>query len=97
MELTPNDDYANSSEDVKLKVGLIVRQTDYTEEEAFKHFTTMGYDEFAVIRKYLNIPDKQKTAVKSINQEIYKQLRHKLESNTEECQEKLNKKATIIS
>tara|TARA_B110000285_G_scaffold111248_1_gene126271 strand:- start:145 stop:438 length:294 start_codon:yes stop_codon:yes gene_type:complete len=97
MELSPNENYSNASEEVKLKVGLIVRQTDYTEEEAFKYLTTMGYDEFAVVRKYLNIPDKQKNEVKSVNQEIYKQLRHKLESNTEECQEKLNKKATIIS
>jgi len=96
MELTPTDDYASAPDIQKQKVGLIVRQTDYTEEEAFKHLTTMGNDELAVIRKYLNIPDKQKPPVKSLNQEIYRQLRNKLETNPEDCQEKLNKKATII-
>jgi hypothetical protein len=37
------------------------------------------------------VPDKKAAPVKSVNQEIYKQLRHRLDSNMRNYQERVEK------
>ena len=64
------------------KVQIILRQTDYTEETATKKLREHDYDHLKVIRAYLGVAEKKApTQVKSTNQEIYKQLRHRLDDN----------------
>ena len=73
------------------KVEIIMRQTDYTEEIANEKLKEFNYDHMAVIRSYFGIPEKKVSPVKSVNQEIYKQLRYKLDSNMRNYQERVEK------
>ena len=66
--------------DISEKVEMIMRQTDYDAETAEKKLTEFDNDALKVIKHYLGILDKptEKTKLKSVNQEIYRQLRNKL-------------------
>jgi hypothetical protein len=72
-------------------VQIIMRQTDYSEELAKEKLKEFNYDHIAVIKSYLGVPDKKAAPVKSVNQEIYKQLRHRLDSNMRNYQERAEK------
>lgn len=72
-------------------VQLIMRQTDYTEDIAKEKLKEFNYDHIAVIKSYLGVTDKKAAPVKSVNQEIYKQLRHRLDSNMRNYQERVEK------
>jgi hypothetical protein len=75
------------------KIQKILRQTDYTEEIAFMKLKEYNYDEIAVIKSYLGITEKKAPEhhVKSVNQEIYRQLRHKLDSNMRDYQVRVDR------
>ena len=62
-------------------VQVICRQTDYTEEVAREKLVEYDYNHIAVIKAYLGITEKKAPPVKSVNQEMYKQMRHKLDDN----------------
>ena len=72
-------------------VQIVMRQTDYTEEVAKEKLKEFNYDHIAVIKSYLGVTDKKAAPVKSVNQEIYKQLRHRLDSNMRNYQERVEK------
>ena len=72
-------------------VQIVMRQTDYTEELAKEKLKEFNYDHIAVIKSYLGVTDKKAAPVKSVNQEIYKQLRHRLDSNMRNYQERAEK------
>ncbi len=59
-------------------VQMIMRQTDYTEVTAREKLIEYNYNSLLVIKKYMGLDDKPKETIKSVNQEIYKQLRYKL-------------------
>ena len=59
-------------------IQMIIRQTDYTEVVAREKLIENNYNSLLVIKKYMGLDDKPKESIKSVNQEIYKQLRHKL-------------------
>ena len=66
-------------------IQIILRQTDYTEEEAKQKLSENNFDHLQVIKKYFGIVEKKSLApIKSVNQEIYKQLRYKLNSFAED-------------
>ena len=60
------------------KIQIIILQTDYTEEEARTKLREFGQDYMKVIRFYLGITEKKAPPIKSVNQEIYKQIRDRL-------------------
>ena len=62
-------------------IEIIVRQTDYTEEIAFNKLKEFNYDYMKVIKDFLGIVTKKQPVIKSVNQEIYKQIRYKLDSS----------------
>ena len=72
-------------------VQIVMRQTDYTEEIAKEKLKEFNYDILAVIRAYFGIAEKKAPQVKSINQEIYKQLIHRLDANMRNHQERIEK------
>jgi hypothetical protein len=72
-------------------IQMIMRQTDYTEEVAKEKLKEFNYDHIAVIKSYLGVPNKKAEPVKSLNQEIYKQLRHRLDKNMRNYQERVEK------
>ena len=64
--------------DILEKVNIITRQTDYSEIVAREKLVECYYDHIKVIKNYLGIVDKKEPKIKSVNQEIYRQLRAKL-------------------
>jgi hypothetical protein len=75
--------FTNNSE-IQEKVEMILRQTDYTEEEAKNKLIEFNYDHIKVVKSYLGITEKKEPPVKTVNQEIYKQIRYKLDSTMRE-------------
>ena len=55
-------------------------------DEASKRF-----DELKVIRCYFGIPEKINKPIKTLNQEIYKQIRYRLDSNMRDYHERVEK------
>jgi hypothetical protein len=71
-----------NKDDIDEKISVIMRQTDYDEMTANAKLIDHNYDHIKVIKTYLGITEKKApVAQKSVNQEIYKQLRHKLDSS----------------
>jgi len=73
------------------KIQKIMRQTDYSENVAREKLKEYNFDEIATIRAYLGITEKKALPVKSVNQEIYKQLRSRLNSNMKDYQSRVEK------
>jgi hypothetical protein len=72
------------TEDITNKVQIILRQTDYSEEIAREKLKEANFDHILVIKSFLGITEKKAPIIKSRNQEIYKQLRYKLDSSMRE-------------
>jgi len=66
--------------DFSEKIAIIVSQTNYSVEIAAEKLNNFGGDHIKVIRDYMGIPEKKET-VTSLNQEIYKQIRFKLDDS----------------
>jgi len=81
--MTDTISFTNNTE-IQEKVEMILRQTDYTEEEAKNKLKEFNYDHIQVVKFYLGIPEKKEQPIKNVNQEIYKQIRYKLDSNMRE-------------
>ena len=64
----------------EVKISIIRGQTSYSEEDCVRLLEENNGDYMSVIKIYMGIPIKKTTApIKSVNQEIYKQLRKKLD------------------
>ena len=75
------------TEQIDDKIQKILRQTDYSEVTAGEKLKEYNYDEIAVIKAYLGIAEKKGTATSDVGEPgIYRQLRHKLDSNMREYQ-----------
>jgi hypothetical protein len=79
------------TDQIEEKIQKVMRQTDYTEDMAREKLKLFNYDEILVIKSYLGISDKKVQPIKSVNQEIYKQLRYRLDSNMRNYQERVDK------
>ena len=93
------DDKITFVENIEIndKVQIILRQTDYTEEIATNKLREHDYDHLKVIRAYLGVTEKKApTQVKSTNQEIYKQLRYRLDDNMREYNSRKERGETKI-
>jgi hypothetical protein len=73
------------------KVQIILRQTDYSEEVAREKLKAYDFNEINVIKAYFGIGVKPTQELKSINQEIYKQIRYKLDSNMRDYKARVEK------
>jgi hypothetical protein len=73
------------------KIQKVMRQTDYSENVAREKLKEYNFDEIATIKAYLGITEKKALPVKSVNQEIYKQLRSRLNSNMKDYQSRVEK------
>jgi hypothetical protein len=72
------------TEDIENKIQIILRQTDYSEDVAREKLKETNFDHILVIKSFMGITEKKALPIKSINQEIYKQLRYKLDSSMRE-------------
>jgi hypothetical protein len=74
--------------DLNKHLQIVLSQTNYTEEEAKEKLQLFNCDYMKVIREYMGIPDKKVKKVKSVNQEIFRQIRTTLDSSMKEYREK---------
>ena len=74
------------------KIQKIMRQTDYNEETAREKLIENLYDEISTIKNYLGITEKKETRVTSLNQEIYKQIRYKMNASMREYDKRSEQK-----
>jgi hypothetical protein len=78
-----------SNDDLEKHINKVMSQTNYTEEQAREKLQLFNCDYMKVLKDYMGIPDKkEEKKVKSVNQEIYKQIRHTLDSSMKEYREK---------
>lgn len=75
-------------------IEIIMRQTTYSSEEALQNYIKNDRNYIKTIKEFMNIKDVEKndTIQKSINQEIYKAMREKLEISPEKRDLISNKK-----
>jgi len=76
-----NNNINNTDSDTNKIIQIIIRQTDYSEEIAIEKLKEFNYDHIKVIKDFLGITEKKACNIKSVNQEIYRQLRYKLDSS----------------
>jgi len=74
------------------KIQKVIRQTDYSQDIARDKLKEYNFDEIATIKAYLGITEKKPQPIKSINQEIYTQLRTKLNANMRDYNNRVEKK-----
>jgi hypothetical protein len=78
-----------SNDDINKVLQKVLSQTNYTEEQAREKLRLFNSDYMAVIRDYMGISEKkEERKVKSINQEIFRQIRTKLDTSMKEYREK---------
>jgi UDP-N-acetyl-D-mannosaminuronate dehydrogenase len=77
-----------SKDEVEQYVTTVMSQTNYTYEEAVEQLRLYNGDYMKVIKNYMGIPDKKEGKVKSINQEIFRQIRIKLDNSMKVYNEK---------
>lgn len=62
------------------RIEIVKRQTSYSHDEAKAALQKNNYDVMSCIREYLEVPNKKQESKKSLNQQIYTELRDKLGS-----------------
>ena len=63
-----------------VKIGIIRGQTNFTEDECVKLLVEHNGNYINIIKLFMGIQiDKKEPPIKSVNQEIYKQFRRKLD------------------
>jgi hypothetical protein len=67
--------------DLTEKLEVIMRQTDYDEDTARSKLYAFDDDHIKVIKDYHGIHEKKAPQKKSLNQEIYRQIRNKLDES----------------
>jgi hypothetical protein len=78
-------------------IDIVLRQTNYTKEVAIQKLEEHNNNTINVIKEYMGVkPAEKKAPVKSLNQEIYRQIRIKLDTSMDEYRAKQDGKITII-
>ena len=72
-------------------IQIILGQTNYDFETAKQKLEECNYDYLMVIKRYIGVTEKNDPLVKSVNQEIYKQIRHKLDTSMRDYNERKEK------
>lgn len=75
-------------EQIDPKIKIILGQTDYTIEVAREKLALFEEDHIMVIKDFFGIAEKKALPIKSVNQEIYKQLRYRLDANMRDYNER---------
>jgi len=79
------------ADQIDAKVKMILRQTNYTSEQAKEKLQQFDFNEEEVIRDYFGITKKTKPEkFTSVNQTIYKELRGYLDSAMKNYRDRVN-------
>ena len=77
------------NDDLSDLIKKVMSQTNYGEETAKLKLGEFGFSVTRVLKDYMGIPDVKVTPkIKSVNQEIYKQIRYNLDSSMKEYRDK---------
>jgi hypothetical protein len=79
------------TDEITEKINKIQRQTNYTKEEAREKLKQNNNCYISTIKEYLGVPEKKPSKIISVNQEIYKQLRNKLNSDMSDYNNRIQK------
>jgi hypothetical protein len=80
------------TDQIQEKIQIIMRQTDYTEEQSLEKLKKFNFNEIYVIRDYFGITEKkEKSQISSLNQCIYKQIRGHLDGAMRDYHDRVNK------
>lgn len=78
-----------SNDDIDQHVLKVMSQTNYTKDEAIEKLKLFNCDYMRVIKDYMGISDKkEERKVKSVNQEIFRQIRTTLDSSMKAYRDK---------
>jgi hypothetical protein len=64
-------------------VELVVRQTDYNQEEAKKELEKYDYNYLKLLKEYMGVKDKTETVCVTSNQERYRLIRKTMDDSEE--------------
>uniref|UniRef100_A0A6C0HCC8 Uncharacterized protein n=1 Tax=viral metagenome TaxID=1070528 RepID=A0A6C0HCC8_9ZZZZ len=92
MENNPGGMTLVCEEDMTEKIGIVTRQTNYTEDIAREKLLIANMDHIKVIKDFFGIAEKKALPVKSLQQQIYKEIRHKLDDSIRDFNNKQDKK-----
>jgi len=73
-----------SDEDIRHLCEVVQRQTNYTIDEISDKLIEHDYDHMNIIKEYMGVNVAKPYKIESIHQEIYKQMRHKLDAATKD-------------
>ena len=79
-------------EEITEKIGIVTRQTNYDEEVAREKLLMANMDHIKVIKEFFGITEKKAPPVKSLQQQIYKEIRHRLDDSIRGFNEKQDNK-----
>jgi hypothetical protein len=79
------------TDEIDKKIQLVMRQTNYNNEEALDKLKIFQFDELKVIKEYFGITEKKSSKINSVNQEIYKQIRSHLDGAMTNYRERVEK------
>jgi hypothetical protein len=78
----------SNDEEMNRKILMITRQTNYSQHEAREKLLQFNNNPVAVIQNYMGITEKKAPKIKSVNQAIYRELRHQLDSSIKNYNDK---------
>ena len=78
----------SQSEENEKFIQMVMNQTNYTREESISKLKEYNNKYVDVIKNYMGISSKKNSTVGTINQEIYKQIRHKMNTTMNEYNHK---------
>jgi hypothetical protein len=77
-----------NNDDIEKHLKLVMSQTNYTEDEARNKLKQFNSDYMKVLKDYMNLDvNKKEMKIKSVNQEMFKQMRNHLDSSMREYRE----------
>ena len=88
--MTDNISFVDNSQ-LEEKIQMILRQTGYSDDMARDKLKEYNYNHIAVIKNYFGITEKKEPVVRTVNQEIYRQIRYRLDSSMREYNERKEK------
>jgi len=71
-----------SEDDIRNLCGIVHRQTDYTIDQIMDKLIEYDYNHIDIIKDYMGVVVVKPYKIESIQQEIYKQMRFKLDAAT---------------
>ena len=78
-----------SNDELCEHIKKVMLQTNYTEEQAIEKLKLFNCDYMRVLKDYMGIPEKKEVPkVKSVNQEIFRQIRTNLDKTMKIYREK---------